>query len=148
LLEGKTPDIDKALSVFKVMGSPLCGSLPNRQSFNIIIRALASSGRPSEAEAFLTRMTTEGFTPDVDLFTLTVTSYERNREPIKALQLMESMRENGYDFYDIKVVNEAFKKAIKIVNVMGRGFTRPRSTSADYERDASTSFLTELDDLT
>jgi pentatricopeptide repeat protein len=121
LTEGKYPDIDKALSVFKVMNSQNCA--PNRQTFNVIIRSLAASQRPADAEVFLTNMSTAGFTPDVDLYTITVTCYEKNREPMKALQLMESMRERGYDFYDIKVVNEAFKKAIKLVNVVGRRFS-------------------------
>eukprot|EP00957_Ditylum_brightwellii_P016663 1252723-Ditylum_brightwellii.AAC.1 len=58
----------------------------------------------------------DGFVPDVDLYTVTVTAYERNGQPMKALRLMESMREDGYDFYEAKVLNEAFKKAVKLVN--------------------------------
>jgi hypothetical protein len=34
---------------------------------------------------------------------------------------MEYMREEGYDFYEVEVLNVAFKKAVKLVNVVGRG---------------------------
>jgi len=121
LTDSRDSDVDRALSVYKVMISQNC--TPNRQTFNLLIRSLALSQRPADAETLLTSMIDTGFTPDVELYTTTVTAYERNREPIKALQLMESMRERGYDFYDIKVLNEAFKKAIKLVNVVGKRFS-------------------------
>ena len=44
-----------------------------------------------------------------------VTAFEKNREPRKALSLMESMREEGYDFYDIKVLDVAFKQGVKLI---------------------------------
>ena len=42
---------------------------------------------------------------------------------MKALQLMESMQKDGYDFYEISVLNSAFKNALKLVNKFGRGIS-------------------------
>jgi hypothetical protein len=36
---------------------------------------------------------------------------------------MESMRADGYDFYEGPVLNAAFKRAVKLVNAVGRGLT-------------------------
>ena len=80
--------------------------------------------KPLEAEALLRKMGEAGYVPDVDLYSATVTAYERTGQPLKALRLMESMREDGYDFYEIEVLNAAFKKAVKLVNVVGRGFSK------------------------
>ena len=126
--------LDRAVSVYKLMiskHSPRT-TRPNRQTYNLLVRALAANGRPADAHAFLNKMRDEGFVPDVDLFTATVTAYEKNKEPMKALQLMESMREDGYNFYDIRVLDEAFKKAIRLVNVVGKGLKKnpPSSTSS------------------
>lgn len=93
---------------------------PNRETYNILIRQFAFNTKPKEAEYFLQKMRDDGYTPDVDLYTATVTGYEKNRQPLKAIRLMESMREDGYDFYEIDVLNNAFKKAIKLVNVLGQ----------------------------
>ena len=68
-------------------------------------------------------MTASGLVPDVDLYTATISSYERIGQPLKALNLMESMREGGYDFYESAVLNSAFKRAVKLVNAVGRGLT-------------------------
>ncbi len=84
---------------------------PNRQTYNMLIRYMAMNLEPANAEYFLKQMSENGMKPDVDLFTLTVTAYEKNIEPRKALSLMESMREEGYDFYDIKALDFAFKQA-------------------------------------
>ncbi len=89
---------------------------PNRQSYNMLIRYMALNSEPANAEYFLKQMSENGMKPDVDLFTLTVTAYEKNVEPRKALNLMESMREEGYDFYDIKVLDAAFKQGVKLIN--------------------------------
>lgn len=62
----------------------------------------------------------DGYTPDVHLYTATITGYEKNRQPLEAIRVMESMREDGYDFYEIDVLNNAFKKAIKLVNAVGQ----------------------------
>jgi hypothetical protein len=71
-------------------------------------------------------------TPDVDLYTATVTAYEQTKQPLQALRLMESMRADGYDFYEAPVLNEAFKRAVRLVNVVGRGL------ASDTKRDNST----------
>jgi pentatricopeptide repeat protein len=55
---------------------------------------------------------------------VTVTAYERAGQPLKAMQLMESMQKDGYDFYEIKVLNSAFKNALKLVNKVGRGLQK------------------------
>lgn len=125
---------EKALSVYKVMKSKHAppGVSPNRQTYNILIRNLAANLQPGYAESLLTSMRDAGFVPDVDLYTLTVRSYERCGNPMRALGLMESMREVGYDFYDIKVLDEAFKNAVKIVNKVGRGFATESGSRRGY----------------
>jgi len=42
---------------------------------------------------------------------------------MKALRLMESMREVGYHFYEVKMLDDAFKNGVKILNQVGRGFS-------------------------
>jgi hypothetical protein len=74
-------------------------------------------------------------TPDVDLYTMTVTAYERTRQPRKALRLMESMEMDGYDFYDVEVLNSAFKKAIKLVNQVVRSDVEKDSWAIKLEDD-------------
>ncbi len=89
---------------------------PNRQTFTMLIQYMINNSEPSKAEYFLREMRENGMKPDVNLCTATVTAYERNREPRKALALMESMRADGYDFYDIKVLDAAFKQGVKLIN--------------------------------
>ena len=97
---------------------------PNRTTYTILIMFFASIMQPLTAEAFLKKMRKDGFNPDVDLFTATVASYERTGKPLKALQLMESMQDYGYDFYGMQVLNSAFKKAVKLANKVGQSFSR------------------------
>lgn len=54
---------------------------------------------------------------------------------MKALQLMESMQKDGYDFYEISVLNSAFKNALKLVNKFGRGIS---SSQKKFGEAAST----------
>jgi pentatricopeptide repeat protein len=121
--EGRKANLQKGLLVYKLMKSKYSKARPNRQTYNLLIRSLASNHEPTGAEAFLRNMRLDGFIPDVDLYTATVTAYEKNGQPLRALRLMESMQEDGYDFYDIKVLNAAFKKAVKLVSVVGRGLS-------------------------
>lgn len=116
---------EKALAVFKVMKSKHAppGVSPNRQTYNILVRCLAANLQPGYAESLLIAMRKDGFVPDVDLYTLTVRSYERCGNPMKALRLMESMREVGYHFYEVKMLDDAFKNGVKILNQVGRGFS-------------------------
>jgi pentatricopeptide repeat protein len=119
--EGKV-DLQAAVSIYKLMQpkySPR--AQPNRQTFNIFVRGLAENARPNEAEMFLRKMQLVGFVPDVDLFTALVSSYERSGQPGKALQLMESMERDGYNFYEVKVLDDAFKKAVKFASAVERG---------------------------
>ena len=84
-------DLDKAIVVYKILRSTNHvpdTTQPSQQTYNILIRAMALHGRPDDAQLFLGEMVTNGFVPDVNLFTLTVASYDRNREPLKALKLM------------------------------------------------------------
>jgi hypothetical protein len=46
---------------------------------------------------------------------------------------MEFMQEDGYDFYDIKVLNAAFKKAVKIVSVLGRGLVMEEDEDSKFD---------------
>jgi pentatricopeptide repeat protein len=114
----------RAITIYKIMSSESHSmARPNRQTYNLLIRGLASAKKPLDAEALLRKMGEDGYVPDVDLFAITVTAYERNGQPLKALRLMEYMREEGYDFYEVEVLNAAFKKAVKLVNVVGRGLS-------------------------
>jgi pentatricopeptide repeat protein len=114
-------EIERAVSLFKLLYSrDYTFASPNRQTYNILIRALANNQKPREAEALLRRMRQETMVPDVDLYTITVSSYEKTGQPLQALRLMESMREDGYEFYEAAVLNAAFKKAINIANKFGR----------------------------
>jgi pentatricopeptide repeat protein len=116
---------EKAVAVYRVMKSKHAppGVTPNRKTYNILIRCLSSNLQPGYAESLLLDMRKDGFVPDVDLYTMTVRSYERCGNPMKALGLMESMREMGYDFYRVKVLDEAFKNGVKLLNRMGKGFS-------------------------
>lgn len=128
--------LDRAILIYKIMQlkSNLV-SRPNRQTYNLLIRAFAAAKKPQEAEALLRRMGQEGFVPDVDLYSATVTAYERTGQPMNALRLMESMREDGYDFYEVEVLNSAFKKAVKLVNAVGRGFNEKEDTPIEFVAD-------------
>ena len=52
-------------------------------------------------------------------------AYERAHHPLKALNLMESMQNDGYDFYSVKVLNKAFKTGVKVINAVGQNFATP-----------------------
>ena len=116
---------EKALAVYRVMKSKHAPPdvTPNRQTYNILVRCLSANLQPGYAESVLIDMRKAGYVPDVDLYTMAVRSYEKCGNPMKALGLMESMREVGYDFYEIKVLDEAFKNGVKILNRVGRGFS-------------------------
>jgi pentatricopeptide repeat protein len=120
-------DMERAVLVFKLMQSKFASkeSRPNRQTYSMLVRLFATSMQPNTAERFLRKMRDDGFVPDVDLFTATVTGYERTGQPLKALRLMESMQADGYDFYGVKVLNTAFKKAVQLANLVGRNLASP-----------------------
>jgi len=120
--EGRTEhDIQRAILVYKILNSKYyTAASPNRQTYNILIRTFASNRKPREAEVFLRQMQRDGLAPDVDLYTATVSAYERTGQPLRALRLMESMREDGYDFYESAILNAAFKRAVALANVVGR----------------------------
>jgi len=124
---------EKALAVYKVMRSKSAGTdvTPNRQTYNILVRCLSINLQPGYAESVLNDMRNAGFVPDVNLYTMTVRSYEKCGNPMKALGLMEAMREVGYDFYGIKVLDDAFKNGVRILNRVGRGI----STVDDIDYD-------------
>lgn len=122
-------DFDRAVTVYKLMNSKFVEETgrPNRQTYTILVNLFASVKQPFMAEAFLKKMRGDGLKPDVDLFTTTVAAYERTGQPLKAVQLMESMQADGYDFYNVKVLNSAFKKAIKLVNKVGKSLSSESS---------------------
>lgn len=137
-------DIERAVVVFKLMKSKFASEdgKPNRQTYNILVNFFASIFQPLMAEAFLKKMREDGFKPDVDLFTATVAAYERTGQPLKAVKLMESMQDDGYDFYNVKVLNSAFKKAIKLVNKVGQTF----SSSDDQSQEEKMIDISDDDD--
>ena len=144
--EGKSRgDTERAILVYRLMKSKFAKEYgrPNRQTYNIIISFFASMMQPVTAEAFLAKMRDDGFKPDVDLFTTTVAAYERTGQPLRALKLMESMQEDGYDFYGVAVLNEAFKKAVKLANKVGQTFT---SQAAGREEEKSMKLVHQMED--
>jgi pentatricopeptide repeat protein len=141
--EGTAKSVQRAVLVYRMMKSPKYNTptgQPNRQTYTILIRALNANRMPEIAESFLRVMQQDSsFQPDVDLYTTTVTSYERCGQPLKALRLMESMTRDGYDFYEVKVLNAAFKKALELANAVGSGLIgNGNSTSTDAMPSAST----------
>jgi hypothetical protein len=42
------------------------------------------------------------------------------------------MRELGYDFYEIKVLDEAFRNGVKVLNRFGRGFLSEEVDGLSY----------------
>ena len=146
MAQTEAKNMDKASAVFKLLTSSHAKKAnPNRQTYSILIRAMTSNSQPADAEYYLDRMREDNMKPDVDLLTATVTSYERNGEPIKALKLMETMREDGYDFYEMKLFDAAFKQGVKVINTVvskSKGFgggnaTLPKSND-DMEGDYAT----------
>mmetsp|Transcript_18106 Transcript_18106/g.22164 ORF Transcript_18106/g.22164 Transcript_18106/m.22164 type:complete len:818 (+) Transcript_18106:56-2509(+) len=112
--------IDKALTAYTLMETLLAPIQPSWKTLSILVRAFADDGRPEDAEIFLNKMRVFQYVPDVDLYTVTVTAYERQKQPRKALRLMEQMRDDGYDYYDIPILNTIMTNAVKIVNEVGR----------------------------
>jgi pentatricopeptide repeat protein len=97
-------EIDKALEILKIMGSPRFSlQSPTTKSYRILIHGLAERKRPDEALALLEEMYRLNLRPEVQSYTAIVRSYERIGRPLKAIEVMESMRENGYEFYDVEV---------------------------------------------
>eukprot|EP00529_Nitzschia_sp_RCC80_P000233 CAMPEP_0113493024 /NCGR_PEP_ID=MMETSP0014_2-20120614/28377_1 /TAXON_ID=2857 /ORGANISM="Nitzschia sp." /LENGTH=865 /DNA_ID=CAMNT_0000386871 /DNA_START=122 /DNA_END=2719 /DNA_ORIENTATION=+ /assembly_acc=CAM_ASM_000159 len=134
-------DSSRVLQLYKLMNSKYVAQngRPNRQTYNILVNFFASTMQPAMAERFIDKMREVGFKPDVDLFTATVTAYERTQQPLKAVKMMKRMEEVGYDFYSVKVLNSAVKKAVGLVNAVGQSFTSP--TDIYNENDYS-----DLDD--
>jgi len=124
-------NLERALKIYKKMKSPpklessdsaLSNfserSGPNRRTYSILIEATAAEQFGESAEEILKDMEEAGFTPDVELYTSIVRAYEQSGKPLKALRLMEKMREAGIDFYEIKVLDDIFKKAVKLANTV------------------------------
>jgi pentatricopeptide repeat domain-containing protein 1 len=130
-------DVDRAILVYKILKSQQYSSAsPNRQTYTILIRYLTANKQPREADGLLRQMAHDGLTPDVDLYTATVTAYEQTKQPLQALRLMESMSADGYDFYEAPVLNAAFKRAVKLVNVVGRGLDTSKPDNSTFTIDA------------
>lgn len=121
MAQTESDNMDKASAVFKLLTSEHAKKAkPNRQTYCMLIKAMAANSEPQKAEYFLKAMRENGMEPDVDLLTAIVASYERIREPIKALKMMEAMREDGFDFYGNKFFDVAFKQGVKVIhNVVG-----------------------------
>jgi pentatricopeptide repeat domain-containing protein 1 len=139
-MKSSNTDLDRAIQIFKNFFLPTTTTAaatpapiqPSRQTYSIMIRAFSSNQRPKDAEALLRRMrTVDGLIPDVDLYTITVSAYERIGQPLNALRLMESMREDGYDFYDVEVLNTLFKRLVKLVSAVGQTFGKATGKSSD-----------------
>lgn len=97
-------EVDKALEILKIMGSPRFSlQPPTTKSYRIIIHGLAETKRPDKALTLLEEMYRLNLRPEVQSYTAIVRSYEKTGRPLKAIEVMESMRENGYEFYDVEV---------------------------------------------
>ena len=131
-------NLDKIGAVYNLLTSNHSKAQPNRRTYNIIVITMALYGEPARAEHYLRLMKENGMKPDVELLTAVVTSYERAKEPIKALKLMESMREEGYDFYQMKIFDTAFKQGVKVISNVAKGLAGDNSTitfSDSYDDD-------------
>jgi len=139
----KMSDSEKVMQLYRLMNSKLIDDhgRPNRYTYNILINYFVDNKQPAAAEAFLDKMRNDGFKPDVNLFTATVTAYERAHQPLKALNLMESMQNDGYDFYGVKVLNGAFKNAVKLANAVGQNFA-----TSDEEKRIISQRLVQLNE--
>lgn len=47
------------------------------------------------------------------------------------------MQNDGYDFYSVKVLNEAFKRGVKVINAVGQNF----AASDEEKRRISQKFI-------
>jgi len=120
--EGQHGTLETLLETYKLLNASN-EAKPNRQTYRILIKACCWNKRPRGAEAFIRCMRQNGFKPDVDLYTMTVTAYEKAGHPLRALKLMECMEEDGYSYYSIAPLNAAVKNAVKLVNAVGKSFT-------------------------
>ena len=146
-LNNKAASLDKAIEVYQLMKqchkSFKIDNGPNPQTFNIIVRSLALNGRPECAERFLDKMRSDNLVPDVNLFTATVAAYEKRREPMKALRLMESMRRDGYNFYEHRVLDDLFKSVVQLANKIGNGGGLSSSSSSSSSSSKVQSQMSE-----
>ena len=121
MAQAEANNMEKASAVFNLLTSSHSKAKPNRQTYNILVRALNANAQPATAEFYLNLMKEGGMKPDVELLTATVSSYERSKEPLKALKMLEAMRADGYDFYEMKLFDAAFKQGVKVINnVVGK----------------------------
>jgi pentatricopeptide repeat domain-containing protein 1 len=118
--------------------------LPTRQTYTLLIRGFNMNKQPQQAEMMLRVMKDNGYQPDVDLYTTTITEYERVGKPLLALRLMESMRKDGYDFYESSVLNDLFKKAVKLASALGRTWTPTNSTTTSFRSSSISDFEDEM----
>jgi pentatricopeptide repeat protein len=139
-IEGKstTKDLDRALLVFQMLTDDeydaAVGAKPNRQTYSILIKALATNKRPLDAESVLQLMRAKhDMVADVELYTATISSYERIGQPLNALRLMESMRADGYDFYEVEVLNTLFKRVVKLANAVGQTLSKTSEVAQPRE---------------
>jgi pentatricopeptide repeat protein len=146
--EGKNisaKDLDRAVRVVRLLtdrNQPVLAT-PNRQTFSILIRLFATHKRPRDAEAALRLMRQQGIVADVDLYTATISSYERIGQPLNALRLMESMRADGYDFYEVEVLNTLFKRLVKLANAVGQTLSKSNDRESTSAVIQSTSLWNE-----
>ena len=71
----KKSDSERIMKLYKLMNSAHIDDhgQPNRYTYNILINYFADNYQPAAAEAFLDKMRNDGFKPDVNLYTATVT---------------------------------------------------------------------------
>jgi len=118
--------VRQVIRVFEYMESSKCNVDPNVQTFSSVIYFLALKKKPLEADNLIQHMRMRGLIPGIELYTVTVTAFEKMGMPMRALRLMDDMREDGHAFYDIKVIDGAVKGAVKLANRVGR-LASPRS---------------------
>jgi pentatricopeptide repeat protein len=119
--------LERAVLIFKAMeASPRYTSeQPNSMSSALLIKGYVQAHMPEDAERVLrqlkARLAPQHQRPRVELYTAVVTAYERTIRPLKALELMEEMRAEGYDFYNVQMFNSAFKRLLKLTNQLALG---------------------------
>ena len=90
----------------------------HESAYRLIIASFAADPRLDwqRSLVLLREMQRRGLRPDVPTLTAVISACERARKFDVALLLMEEMRREGYDFYDVPVVDRLFKQAVRVLS--------------------------------
>ena len=117
-------DADCVGKIFRLMAECDPPVRPNKIIYGQGISTYTRSGRPKEAEVLLEHLLKseeEGEVTQqmkINYYQMVVTAYERKKEYRRAIALLDNMRERGIEFYDVGVINSAFKRIIKLLGAV------------------------------